>query len=85
METLKIIFDYLLIIVGITALVVLLYAIIAGTIQTIINRKKAKELEKDLDTAFDDFITKLKEEIEKEEAEQEKKNVKKTTKKKNDE
>ena len=79
METLIIIFKYLALVVGIVFLLVLLYGIIAGTIEVIINKKKAKE---ELDKTLDTFFADLKKAVEEEKS---KKDVKKTKKSKKSE
>jgi len=82
METLIIIFKYLALVVGIVFLLVLLYGIIAGTIEVIINKKKAKKAKEELDKTLDTFFADLKKAVEEEKS---KKDVKKTKKSKKSE
>lgn len=80
METLKIIFDYLLITVGIVGLIVLLYAIIAGTIKSIIDRIKLKKAKEDLKNSLDELISDLEKAVEEEKSKKEVKKTKKSEK-----
>ncbi len=81
METLITIANYLAVITVIAGLLVILYALVAGTITNIKNRIKAKKVEEDEKILTEMITNFIKNEIEKEEKKPEK-TVKKASKKK---
>lgn len=75
-EVLKQIFMFLFVIVGILAVLTLGYAIVAGFIKTLQDRKKVKKAEAELNKAIDDFAETLIKELKKEQAKEAKKEKK---------
>ena len=80
LETLKEIFMILFVSAGIVAITLLLYAMIAGFIKSIIDEKRRKKDLEEINKAIDEFAEEFIKELEKEENA---KKTKKTTKKTN--